>query len=426
MRRIGNWGLGREQVIVFNFPWSRGLETTQIGFMLNIFSCRFGNRISDYILSMCDELRSDQSDGSVEQLQQVVECLLDEEDSGSLDECLAESLDECEGTKSYPCGLCTKICKSKVGLTLHSRAKHPNETVIEKLVSPIDSRCVEKMVLDATESLAKCDIYGLAVRNVFTTVTFQPTELLVQSIKNLYAKFCRKCDRDKLLMNLYKLIPQSANMFLVSNPVSVEILNLIMVNLPDLLVSFYKRGEQNEDSMAIEKSLEESEYGPLSYVAGYIIGKLYRMSKFHRSQTDTQIQIQCLLLSLKSADENEYINSLSRGGLWVPCGNLVIIAVECEKFFRKYTKGVVKEVPLTKLSADILEDPKVKSAWEAILLDASQEKDETTRACLQNIVMLYIRVRAFSYTKDIVTQYKLKEKLELRKKALRKELKKNI
>lgn len=373
---------------------------------------------------MCDELESNQCNKPVERLQQVVDCLLDEEDPDGLDKCVTESLDECEGIKSYPCGLCTKICKSKVGLTLHSRAKHPSETVVEKPVSPIDSKSVEKMVLGATESLAKCDIYGSHVKNIFTTITFQPTHLLVESMMDLYAKFCKKCDRDKLLINFYKLIPQSVNMFSVSNPVSEEILNLIMMNLPDLLVSFYKRGEQNEDSLPIEKPLEQSEYGPLSYVAGYIIGKLYRKSKFHRSQTDIQVQIQYLLLSLKSAGENEYINSLSRGGLWVPCGNLLIIAVECEKIFRKYTKGVVKEIPLTKVSADVLEDSKVKSAWEAILSDASQEKDQTTKACLQNIVMLYIRIRSFSYTKDVVTQYKLKEKLELRKKALRKELKK--
>ena len=36
-----------------------------------------------------------------------------------------------------------------------------------------------------------------------------------------------------------------------------------------------------------------------------------------------------------------------------------------------------------------------------------------TDICLENIVMLYIRVRSLSYTKDVVTQLKIREKLKL-------------
>ena len=79
-------------------------------------------------------------------VQQVVARLLKEYNTVDLDKCIAESLDECEGTKHYPCGLFTKVCKSKFGLIFHSRAKHPGEVVAEKVVSPIDSKIVEKIV----------------------------------------------------------------------------------------------------------------------------------------------------------------------------------------------------------------------------------------------------------------------------------------
>ena len=68
----------------------------------------------------------------------------------------------------------------------------------------------------------------------------------------------------------------------------------------------------------------------------------------------------------------------------------------------------------------------MKSAWDAILSDASLTKSKTsvTDICLENIIMLYIRVRSFSYTKDVVTKITIKEKVKFHKKALRKTLKK--
>ena len=142
-------------------------------------------------------------------------------------------------------------------------------------------------------------------------------------------------------------------------------------------------------------------------------------------ETPEQLELQSLLLSMKSLGDNVYIDSLSRGKLWNPCENHVGIAAECQKVFRQYSAGLVREIPLEQVRADVLQKPKVKSAWDAILFDASVAKSKTsvTDVCLENIIMLYIRVRSFSYTKDVVTQIKLKEKINLHKKALRKALK---
>ena len=80
----------------------------------------------------------------------------------------------------------------------------------------------------------------------------------------------------------------------------------------------------------------------------------------------------------------------------------------------------MREIPLEQVRADVLQKPKGKSTWDAILSDASLAKTKTsvTDVCLDNIIILYIRVRSFSYTKDVVTQIKLKEKINLHKKAL--------
>ena len=90
---------------------------------------------------------------------------------------------------------------------------------------------------------------------------------------------------------------------------------------------------------------------------------------------------------------------------------------------KRFSESIVLEwvnkIPLNKIRSDIVTRPKVISVWDAILTDASMEKTAVTDICLGNIVMLYIRVRSFSYTKDIATKFKMKEKLKFHKKALR-------
>ena len=173
------------------------------------------------------------------------------------------------------------------------------------------------------------------------------------------------------------------------------------------------------------KPIEKSEFGP-SYVAGYVISKMYRKSKVSaKKDTPEQLELQSLLLSMKSLQDNEYIDSVSWGKLWNPCENLLAITAECEKVFRQHSAGLVREIPLQQVRADILQKPKVKSAWDAILFDASLAKSKTsvTDVCLENIVMLYIRVRSFSYSKDVVTKMTIKEKVKFHQKTLRKTLK---
>ena len=154
---------------------------------------------------------------------------------------------------------------------------------------------------------------------------------------------------------------------------------------------------------------------------------MYQKSKIcARKVTPEQVELQSLLLSMKSLQDNEYIDSLSRGKLWNPCENLLAITAKCEKVFRQHSVGLVREIPLQQVKADILQKPRVKSAWDVILFDASlaKTKRSVTDVCLENIIMLYVRVRSFSYSKEVVTKITVKEKVKFLKKALRNTLKK--
>ena len=133
---------------------------------------------------------------------------------------VTQGVDECILTKNFPCGLCSKICKSKGGLTLHTRAKHGEETTV-----------------------LKSKLHGEKMTKLIREADLKISDVLVSSLSALYGAYCEKLDRDKLLKNFYKHIPKSADMFqTTSKDMNAPAYNLIMIHIPDLLVGFYKRG----------------------------------------------------------------------------------------------------------------------------------------------------------------------------------------
>ena len=171
--------------------------------------------------------------------------------------------------------------------------------------------------------------------------------------------------------------------------------------------------------------LSQEEMGPLAYVCGYVLQSLYRKSKNSKHWNSVRShELQFLLQSLKLAEtkDDEYIHSLSRGGLWAPNEAIKSIAKITEIMFRQHLKSQKAahlSVPTDKIVDLVLATPDVKSLWESIIADL----DSCSKLALENFIKLYVQVRSFSHARDMVNKYKLKKKA-LKKKALRKELKK--
>ena len=71
---------------------------------------------------------------------------------------------------------------------------------------------------------------------------------------------------------------------------------------------------------------------------------------------------------------------------------------------------VTTSTPVDKIVDDILMQPVVLSLWENITLGLdSSISSECSKLALENFVKLFVRVRSFSYAKDIVSRHKLKE-----------------
>lgn len=247
----------------------------------------------------------------------------------------------------------------------------------------------------------------------------------------LYDKFSRKKNQDKLLEAFYGLIPNASKYL---NCPDSNAANLIMIEIPDRLAGYFKVCQNRPEAttkpttIASDLILDPSERGPLSYVAGYIVSKLYQKSRNRKNECEEELL--ALLQSLKSTEcDNNFILARSRGGLVVPSHHLMGIVEEAEICFRKNVgKGelVLRNIPTEIICESTLSSPVVKSLWENIVLESGIEdqSSSTQNLCLENIVKLYIRVRSFSYARDYTSKYKIKEK-QMKSKSLRKDLKRS-
>ena len=122
--------------------------------------------------------------------------------------------------------------------------------------------------------------------------------------------------------------------------------------------------------------------------------------------------------SIESA--TNFISAHSRGGLVAPCEGLLGILEEAEISFRKHVgigdlTDTARNIPVDIICVSTLNSLLVKSLWDNTVLDSGIEKScSMQKLLLENIVKLYLKVRSFSYAKDYISKYKIKEKRSLR------------
>ena len=99
------------------------------------------------------------------------------------------------------------------------------------------------------------------------------------------------------------------------------------------------------------------------------------------------------------------------------------IFIGTEKYLRFLTSNYpVKRIDINEIMSRSINDSEVLTAF--ICMKATSElklDDKVAKDVLQSIIHLYIRVRSFSFARDVVQKYKLQMKL-VKEKALRKNL----
>ena len=122
-------------------------------------------------------------------------------------------------------------------------------------------------------------------------------------------------------------------------------------------------------------------------------------------------------------DSQILVNVKNRGGIWLLTDNGPKLFENVEHLFRENTLGFKTKIQYDQLTLQILEDPSINAYYSNMVDNAEMEVEEgTSNNLLEVIIGLYIRVRCYSYAKDIKEKEKVKRK-SIQKQSPRAEIK---
>ena len=390
----------------------------------------------------------------VDELEDIL-CLIEEgflEDDDELNKqiegiTLEVSLDE-DNHSGFKCSVCEKVCKSRRGLTRHSRSKHSDfasssgETASASTTSKnpfpsassSDDFCCQKLhplqlksiVLKCAEKISIDECLPSSLREKFLKGSFIFTTddavKLWSLLKEVINGF--NGDAEKFYSNFFSLLvtnvlPSKFDDASVTNTLMSELANIFLNHLSGVEIVSIAAKEPT-------KSLSEKEQKSLQYLSGFILHKLYSKFLYSKTGRSTYQQFISILQACKVEydDSQTLINVRDRGGLWRINGKIEKVFLQSELLFRARTAPFKTNISCEELVAEVLKDPSVLSNYNDLCLDANVKVEKEVRMdLLEHMVTLYVRVRTFSFAKDIREKHKLSKK-EVKKRSLRTEIKK--
>eukprot|EP00795_Rhopilema_esculentum_P003548 gene3548-2035_t len=191
----------------------------------------------------------------------------------------------------------------------------------------------------------------------------------------------------------------------------------------------------SDDIVVCATSLTSKESHCITYIGGYVIRNLRQKLTHKKIEHTVKQQYSILLdaclrkLSKKSIfNQNDLVNTLTRGSLIEMTDILTRIFETVESYFRAHVSKQLEKEKKTNLGEHVFHLKNrmgIKGKFHVIIERCEQEvSGEIASNFLEDILKLYLKIRCFSHSKDLLQHIKAKQKLS-RGKALRKGLKNN-
>ena len=331
---------------------------------------------------------------------------------------------------NFSCDLCCKVYKTKYGLKRHKTSKHEQ---INSLNEEKDS--IQFSYLDLERIVGEC-AYKLSndlclpeeIRIKFSKQNFcfssEDSISLFEKFQCFISKY--NGDAEKFYSQFYgllykNLLPSKFENVLLTNTLLTEVGNHILRDL-----SGSKRNNLSNSEVLSSYVFSDKELSIIQYLAGYVVQKLYSKFKFYKS--DEQYKKQCIeILSackIDSHDTQKYVNTKNRGGLIKTNIYTQNIFIQCETIFRKQSKSFVTSINNKALVNEMLKDSVIISNLNNIRYNTEVQIDkEISFSLLESMLVLFTRVRSFSYARDIREKHQI-NKRQARKSSIRTEIKK--
>ena len=155
-------------------------------------------------------------------------------------------------------------------------------------------------------------------------------------------------------------------------------------------------------------TLSERELHGLQYLAGYVVSNLMKKVKHGKNHSSVENQNILSILDAsitKDISNQKLVRSVTRGGLRAVNNQCINIFLIVEKHFS--VTNVTKKKNLRKIPTDeiinyLLKNPDIISNYNSFSTQSQGTiSKEISKNVLEKMLRLYIRVRSFSYVKDV-------------------------
>ena len=301
------------------------------------------------------------------------------------------------------------------------RSSSPKRTITNEEISQIleDSRLIV--------SGDKC--YPETLRDELGKVQLVLTDEFVKAVKPLSAVLEKKAECEKFYEAFMSTIPLRANIFfpLLSQNASV----LLVLKFADCMITHYKQKLAGPIiAPQFEFCLSDKEKDALQYLAGYVLRNLYkkiRNSNMYWTKESKQALAFIDANKLQQDDAQRLVTTLNRGGLWLASYDLQQVLEVAEKIFQGETIDIenLRKIDWKLMTAMTMQDFDVMANCQLMLEKcAIVVPNHVGKDTLAQMIALFFRVRAFSFSKSVLERQKHSEK-KTKSKALRTDIKRS-
>lgn len=296
----------------------------------------------------------------------------------------------------------------------------------ERSSQPLSVSLLAEVVASAIKKINEAEVFTESLRNELSKYSFQQPEeesFEFSSIKSMYDGFLKNGDLEKFYQKYYATVPVKSTQFFTG--LSRNAATLLSTKVADCLIAYRKRSKNSGSNTPTTTVLSERERAGLQYLGGYVLHNLYK--KHARTGTVESQQAMAILKAGKldciNDSKQKLISSLNRGGLWSITEPAQKIFVMAEHYFRQLTPKVASQgIDIVTITLKATSDSDVLSNYGLIITDAEiKPASHVVKDVLHGIMTLYVRVRSFSFAKDVIENHKIKMK-QTKGKSLRKDI----
>lgn len=290
----------------------------------------------------------------------------------------------------------------------------------QKAVDRLGPLYIKKYAKEVSSNLCVNGCYPDTIQKLFIGFELSHDQALelFQHLKETILKF--KGNTDNFLSKFREIAMLTKFMS------DVRAHHLLMLELSTKCVQHLAHPSPSKSTPAdIPDTLSEKEYAALQYLSGHVVHKIYlKLRKStHWNKEHFQQSINLLKsFKVEANDKHKFVKAKDRGGLWYICDGVINIFEETEYEFKKVTLKPVTKIDYPLIVRALMSNYSIKADWRKVTCDSVIDAD-VGKDLLEKLLGLFLRIRGFSYAKDMKEKHKMNAKTS-KKKSLRTELKK--